>query len=501
MLEWWKNIPLWCVIASLLCSALCSALCERTARRAALSVVVLSTMLQACLLGFLRAEGQPFVYTMGHFPAPWGNEFRAGTLEALSALSLEMILLLSLLGGLRRIQEQVLDDRQNLYWTVVSLIQAALLAMVYTNDCFTAYVFIEIMTIGACALITARTKGRTLVAAARYMIMNLLGSGLFLLGLVMLYGLTGHLLMSNMQEGIRAIVEAGSYTRPLNVVLILMTMGLCIKSALFPFHTWLPDAYGYSTPASSAILSSVVSKCYIFLLIKIIYRVIGFEVYASTHLTDLLLLFGCAGIIMGSVSALREKDIRRMISFSSVAQIGYIYMGIGLGTQAGMRAALFHVYAHAAAKSMLFLASSGLSRVSGESKLFRDLRGSGLRYPMAGVAFTAGALSMVGIPFLGGFISKLNFSIAAMEMDQATMLLVLFVLVVSTSLNTVYFLKTVITIYRPPLSADFDGIHEHWRENRVASFSMACFLLINLLLGIGSRPLLALMTQGLQMFS
>lgn len=501
MLEWWKNIPLWCVIGSLLTSAVCSVLHEKAARRLTLTVVMASTALQACLLASLLPYGESYVYTMGHFPAPWGNEFRAGVLEALSALSLEAILLLSLLGGLNRICEQVASDRQNLYWTVIALVQTAMLAMIYTNDCFTAYVFIEIMTIGACTLITARTKGRTLVAAARYMIMNLLGSGLFLLGLVMLYGLTGHLLMSNMQEGIRAIVSHGEYTQPLTVVLILMTMGLCIKSALFPFHTWLPDAYGYSTPSSSAILSSVVSKCYIFLLIKIIYRVIGFEFYASTHITDLLLLFGCAGIIMGSVSALREKDIRRMISFSSVAQIGYIYMGIGLGTTAGMQAALFHIYAHAAAKAMLFLASSGLSRVSGESKLFRDLRGSGLRYPVAGVAFVVGALSMVGIPFMGGFISKLNFSLAAMEMDRQKMLLVLLVLVVSTTLNTIYFLKTVITIYRPSLHPEFDSLHVRWRDHKTATVGMAGFLALNLLLGVASRPILSAIAQGLKMFS
>lgn len=502
MLEWWKNIPLWCVIASLLASAVCSVLSSKAAQRTALSVVALSTLLQACLLACIMDYGDSYVYTMGHFAAPWGNEFRAGVLEALSALSLELILLLSLIGGLSRLREQIAGDRQNLYWTVICLVHTAMLALIYTNDCFTAYVFIEIMTIGACTLITARTKGRTLVAATRYMIMNLLGSGLFLLGLVMLYGLTGHLLMSNMQEGIRAIVEEGAYTQPLTVVLILMTVGLCIKSALFPFHTWLPDAYGYSTPASSAILSSVVSKCYIFLLIKIIYRVIGFEFYASTHITDLLLLFGCAGIVMGSISALREKDIRRMISFSSVAQIGYIYLGIGLGTTKGMQAAIFHIYAHAAAKAMLFLASSGLSRVSGESKFFRDLRGAGLRYPVAGVAFVAGALSMVGIPFFGGFISKLNFSLAAMDLPrQAQMLTVLLVLAVSTTLNTIYFLKTVITIYRPSLNPELDGVRVTWRENRLSSLGMAGFLALNLILGVASRPILSAILQGIELFS
>ena len=152
------------------------------------------------------------------------------------------------------------------------------MAQVYTNDAFTAYVVVEIMTISACSLIDARTKGRTLVAATRYMIMNLLGAVLFLLGIILLYDLTGHLLMSNMKEAVAELHATGEYTLPLTVVVALISIGLSIKSALFPFHTWVPDAYGYTTPASSAILSSLVSKGYIFLLIKIMYRVIGLDV-------------------------------------------------------------------------------------------------------------------------------------------------------------------------------------------------------------------------------
>lgn len=217
----------------------------------------------------------------------------------------------------------------------------------------------------------------------------------------------------------------GEYTLPLTVVVALISIGLSIKSALFPFHTWVPDAYGYTTPASSAILSSLVSKGYIFLLIKIMYRVIGLDVIIATGIHNVLFIFGLVGMIMGSISAIRQNDIRRMIAFSSVAQIGYIYMGIGMGTEAGMLAAVFHIFSHAVCKAMLFLAAGGLADASGNSKHFRDLRGSGFRSPIAGVAFTVGALSMVGFPFLGGFISKLNFGTAAMELGDVKTMLVL----------------------------------------------------------------------------
>lgn len=257
-------------------------------------------------------------------------------------------MLLSLLGGVKKLDDHILHDKHSLYYVMILLLTAALMAQVYTNDVFTAYVFVEIMTISACSLIDARTKGKTLVAATRYMIMNLLGSGLFLLGIILLYDLTGHLLMSNIKEAVAELHATGEYTVPLTVVVALISIGLSIKSALFPFHTWVPDAYGLHHAdllGPSWILA--VHKGYIFLLIKIMYRVIGLDVIVATGIDNVLFVFGLVGMVMGSVSAIRQNDIRRMIAFSSVAQIGYVYMGIGMGTDAGMLAAMFHIFSHA----------------------------------------------------------------------------------------------------------------------------------------------------------
>ena len=210
--------------------------------------------------------------------------------------------------------------------------------------------------------------------------------------------------MSNIQEQVQIIFQTGEYRVPLLVSLCLMTVGIAIKSALFPFHAWLPDAYGYSTVSSAAVLSSLVSKGYIFLLIKIFYRVIGFEYIAGSHILNILFLFGLCGMIFGSLSAIWENDIRRMIAFSSVAQIGYIYMGFGLGTETGMIASIFHILAHGATKSLLFVSAIGLTDVSAGSRKFADITGSGYRNKVAGVGFTVGSLSMVGIPMFSGFV-------------------------------------------------------------------------------------------------
>lgn len=330
------------------------------------------------------------------------------------------------------------------------------------------------------------------------MIMSLLGSGLLLLGLCMLYDLTGHLLMSNMKESVAAIVAQGEYNIPLIVAIALMTVGLCIKSALFPFHAWLPDAYGYSTVSSAAILSSLVSKGYIFLLIKIIYRVIGFDIFKDTRIIDVLFVFGLMGMIFGSLSAIKENDIRRMIAFSSVAQIGYIYMGFGMGTQYGMVASVFHILSHAATKSLLFIAAIGLTDVSGGSRKFIDLTGSGYRNKWAGVTFTVGSLSMVGVPLFSGFISKLLFAQAAVQVD-GKMLPALIVLGISTILNAIYFMKTVIRIYTPVENTDYPSVT--FKERKQYSIVLIFFIILNILLGVSSQPIVDMIEQGLAMFA
>lgn len=502
MLDFVQNFPCFSIVSCMFAGIISSALKGKGAKILNLGVLLAVTVMSALTLGYVMDLGESYIYVMGTFSAPWGNELRVGVLEAAMALFFCVIMLLSLMGGQQKLQKEVEEGKQKLYYIMVDLLMSSLLALIYTNDMFTAYVFVEINTISACGLIMIRQWGRTIEAATRYMIMSLLGSGLLLMGLVFLYGLTGHLLMSNIHQGVVHIVEQGEYHIPLMVAIALMCTGLAIKSALFPFHSWLPDAYGYSTVASSAILSSLVSKGYIFLLIKIIYRVIGFDVIQQSKIINVLFVFGLAGMIMGSLSAIKESNIRRMIAFSSVAQIGYIYMGIGLGTEAGMTASVFHVLSHAVTKSMLFIAASGLLQASGDSTDFFDLTGAGFRNKTAGAAFTVGSLSMVGFPMFCGFTSKLLFARAAVD-GSWKMLPALIVLAVSTLLNAIYFMKTVIRIYTP--------LREPAREKRFRKIgigeqpmnfvALICFILLNVVLGLGAEPLVALLNNGLKMFA
>ncbi len=495
------NFPFFSIVLSMFSGIISSVLNGKTAKKLSVALLCVNLSLSASVLAYTLATGQSYVYMMGHFPAPWGNEIRAGVLEGVLATFFCIIMLLALVGGLRHIASEIEESKQNLYFIMVDLLLASLLALIYTNDLFTAYVFVEINTIAACGMIMIRHTGRSYVAAARYMVMSLLGSGLFLISLSTLYGLTGQLLMTPAQQAVASLRSAGLYMEPLTVTIALMTVGLAIKSGLYPFHSWMPETYGYSTAPSAAILSSLVSKGYIILLIKIYYRVLGSDTIMHGKISNLLFVFGLAGMIMGSLSAIRESNIRRMIAFSSVAQIGYIYMGLGLGTEAGVIASLFHILSHAASKGLLFISATGLSDVSGRSRHFKDLRGAGYRNPVAAAGFTVGAVSMVGLPLFAGFISKLLFATAGVQ-DPTKMLPTLICLAVSTVLNTVYFLRTVMTIFTP-VDAGTESKAKAREITRGFSLklSVLCFIILNLVLGLFSDPIVSALEQGLHMFS
>ena len=287
-----QNVPCFSILAAMFAAIITSALKGKAARRLSLCMTGAVGVMSAFLLAFLMGTGESYVYVMGHFPAPWGNELRAGMLEAAMALLFCVIMLLALWGGMEEARRDLEADKANFYYIMADLMLASNLALVYTNDFFTAYVFVEISTIAACGLILGKFNDLTIAAGVRYMIMSLMGSGLLLLGISFFYDMTGHL------------------------------------------------------------------------LVKVIYRVTGAEVFAGSEIINVLFVFGIIGMVLGSLDAVRQKNLRRMVAYSSVAQIGYIFMGIGLGTAAGTSAGLYHIFAHAAAKSLVFVAAFGLIKVS-----------------------------------------------------------------------------------------------------------------------------------------
>lgn len=494
-MEFVQNFPFISIILAMITGVFCAVLKPKAARNLAIGTISVIGVMSAMVLGFTIKTGEYYIYWMGHFPAPFGNEIRIGILEALMATAFSVVMILSLLGGMKHIFHDVEDTKVNHYFLMINLLFSSMLALIYTNDLFTAYVFVEINTLASCAIVMLRKAKETLVATTRYLIMSLLGSGLFLIGISILYDVTGHLLMSSIQESVAELAATGQYILPLEMIICLFSIGMAIKSALYPFHSWLPDAHGSSTSSSSAILSGLVLKGYIILLIKIFYRVIGIDVLYKSKAVNVLFVMGLLAMIMGSWNSMKEKDIKRMIAYSSVAQIGYIYMGIGIGSYFGMVAACFHILAHAVTKPMLFCAAGGFMEVSGGSKKFADLRGAARRNLLAGIAFVVGSLSMIGIPFTAGFVSKMYFATASIGMPSKV-IPALAVLSISTVLNALYYVPAIMVVFGKT-EEDLKLVAD--KKDIAFIVSMVGFIALNFVFGIGSEPFISLIEKGLLM--
>lgn len=488
------NLPYLCIFLTMVTAILLSIL--PGAKLAFQLTVAVAAICAASSLVFLITEihsGMAFSFTMGKFPAPFGNEIRCGPLQGLLVTVFSTVMFLSLLGGREELFADVADKKVGLACVMLNMILASLQVLTYTNDIFTAYVFIEISTISACALVMIKVSGPTLVATVRYLFMSLLGSGMFLFGVVLLYSVTGHLLMPQLSEAVAKLSDAGEYRSVLALSLGMMTAGLGVKSAMFPFHRWLPDAHGTATTTSSAVLSGLVLKGYAVLMILLFCRVFTLETVRSLRINEVVLALGFAGMILGSVRALQETHAKRMLAYSSVAQLGYVFMGIGMGTEAGVAAACFQILAHAFTKPLLFISVGRLSAVAGHDKQLSALRGSAWKAPIAGLGFGIGALSMVGIPLFGGFAAKTGFALSGISGRSYTWA-VLLVLAMSSILNALYYLPALIAIWS-------DKPAQIMRKEWDPTCMIAVLLLSSavLFLGLCFRPVMDVIIRGLEL--
>ncbi len=484
------NFPFFCILFTMAGGVVSSVLKAKPAFYLNIFITSLCTLMSVYLLIFMYNTPQDVTYLMGHFPAPWGNEIRFGPLEILIGTVLSVVMLLINICQKDRVFFNVKDKKINLFYLMMNLMLSSLYALTYTNDLFTAYVFIEINTLCACGLIMAKENGKTIGATIKYLLMSLLGSGLYLVAIILLYDLTGHLLMPNVGESLSVLIASGEYVLPITIIAGLLAVGIAIKSALFPFHTWMSHAYNNAMNMSNAISSGLVVKGYVILLIKFFYSVFGLEAIKALNVGDVLIFFGVLGIVAGSIEALREKNVKRMLAYSSVGQMGYIYVGVGLATFEGLVAAGFIIVSHALTKSMLFTSLEGLMFSSENSKYIQGLKGSAYRNPVAALGFTVGAFSMIGIPLFSGFIAKYSLSTAAIH-EGIFIWVILISLLISTVLNAVYFSRVLISIY----TKDEERMEKH-KNSFTYKFGQVGFITLNVLLGLFYQPIIDIIEVG-----
>lgn len=399
-------------------------------------VLALGTVLSFVSLVHVLNEGA-YVYRFGGWPSSIGVEFSISPLTALMAVLVMFLSLAVVVYVAKNAIDAVRPRAVPGYYTIIFVAVFAMLGMVYTNDLFNMYVFMEILSIASCALVTIRGSRENLYAGLKYLLIGTVGSVTVLFGIAVLYMVAGNLNMAIIAELTPQLWE--EYPTNVRMAIGLMLTGFGIKAAVFPLHTWLPDAHSVAPTGSSALLSGLVVTVYLFGAVKVLFNVIGAEVLALTNIPLTLSYIGMAGMIVGSVFALGQTEVKRILAYSTVAHVGYIVLGTGLASDAGVSAALFHMIAHGLMKTALFLSVGTIIHRTGK-KYVSEFAGVGYRMPLTMLVFSIAALGMIGIPGVNGFMSKWYLILAGID---AGVSLVVPVILLSSFLNALYYLPLI----------------------------------------------------------
>lgn len=377
-------------------------------------------------------------YEMGGWAAPAGIEYYIDVLNAVVLLLVSAISAIVLLYAFRSVQKSVSRDRHYLFYGAWLLCVTGLLGIVITGDAFNVFVFLEISSLSTYMLISFGQDRRALTACFRYLVMGSVGASFILIGIGFLYAATGSL---NMVDLASRIPDSESQ-RSILVAFSFICMGVMIKAAIFPLHAWLPNAYTFAPIAVTAFLSGTATKVSIYVLLRFFFSIFGFEYsFGMAFLNGVLLPAAVAGFLLMSLVAVFQTDLRRILAYSSVAQLGYIVAGIAFATQTGLTAGIVHILNHALVKSALFMAVGCIIYQVGHAhspsfdRLFRSM-------PFTCTAFIISGLGLIGVPLTVGFVSK--FTLIEASMERGWWLIAVLVLV--SSLMAIVYVGRVIEI-------------------------------------------------------
>lgn len=374
----------------------------------------------------------PLHYELGGWAPPWGIVY------VLDPLSGGMALLIGIVAALVAVYTQPYlkswsTSRAGIFLSLFLLLVTGLLGIVVTGDLFNLYVFLEISSLAGYALLASGSI-RSAVATFRYLIVGTIAATFYLLGVGYLYALTGSLNMADVATRLSDIGHSSAFA----VAITFIVVGLSIKAALFPLHGWLPDAYTYAPAPVIGFISAVMAKVSAYALFRVLYFVLRPTEAASQILTGLSWVAAIA-ILAGSLLAIAQRDVRRMLAYSSISQMGYIFLGLALGTPSALKGALLHVLNHAIMKGCLFLAAGGVQWRTGGYRL-EDFIGMSRRMPLTMAAIVLAAISMIGLPPTAGFFSKWYLVQGAIE-AHAWVFAAVFI--ASSLLNAVYFFRLI----------------------------------------------------------
>ena len=442
MIGWSHHLPAMQVIVPLLSAPLVLLLQPRGLAWAAATAASLFAFAIAVMLTLGVLDGQYFQYYMGNWPAPYGIELGVDAFSALVLLVVTGASALALLAGRKSLDADIEKERQPLFYAAWLLALAGLVGIPVSADAFNIFVFMEISSLASYVLIAGGRDRRALPAVFKYLIMGTIGATFYLIGVGLIYLMTGTLNLADMELRIHEVADQ----RPILVAAGFITIGLALKAAVFPLHVWLPNSYAYAPNIVTVFLAACATKVSLYLLLRFDFFVfqpnlIDHDVQFSIFLMPLAVL----AILIASGVALFEKNIKRLFAYSSVAQIGYILLGASFVSVAGLTASVVHFFNHALAKGSLFLAIACLATHCSGLRL-TDIAGSAKRMPWTMAAFVVAGMSLVGVPGTAGFVSKWYLITAALAEGGVGLVLV-GVIVISSLMALAYVWRVIEAAY------------------------------------------------------
>ncbi|MEP2943613.1 MAG: monovalent cation/H+ antiporter subunit D family protein [Hyphomicrobiales bacterium] len=354
-------------------------------------------------------------YAMGGWEPPYGIEYRIDVANAFVLVIVSLMAAITLPYAKRVVELEIAPHNHSWFYTMYLLCLCGLLGIAITGDAFNAFVFLEVSSLSTYAMIAMGRDRRALVAAYQYLIMGTIGATLYVIGVGILYAMTGTLNFADLAVRLQDV----SSDAPLLVALSFVTVGLSLKVALFPLHKWLPNAYAYAPTMATIFLASTATKVAIYLLVRFIYSVYDPSIKFDGYSAGVVFVgLSIAAMFIASFVACLQRNVERMLAFSSVAQIGYITLGISFGVKTGLTGGLVHLVNHAFMKGALFMCTGAIMMRLGSVKL-DDMAGVGRKMPITMALFTAAGLSLIGVPGTVGFVSKWYLALAAFETGQA----------------------------------------------------------------------------------
>ncbi len=428
-----SHLPALQVLVPLI-GALLAGFLQRGGTAFALALVVswITPVIAIAMLLQVLASG-PISYHLGGWEPPWGIEYHVDSLNAFFLVLVSVVGAVIMPFARRSVDFEIEDWRQAWFYCMYLLCLTGLLGIAITGDAFNAFVFLEISSLATYVLIALGPDRRALVAAFQYLIMGTIGATFYVIGVGLLYLLTGTLNMVDMAT--RLAVAWPGQSQTVVAALAFVTVGVSLKLALFPLHAWLPNAYAYAPSWATAFLAATATKVAIYLLVRFFFSIFGVSIdMRALPVGEIIIAVSLAAMFIASLIAVFESNLKRMLAYSSVAQIGYITLGIGLANQAGLTGGLVHVVNHAVMKAALFLAVGAIF-YRGCIVRLEELAGIGRKMPLTMAAFTIAALGLVGTPGTSGFISKWYLAVGAL--DRGWWILV-FLIVGSSVIALVY---------------------------------------------------------------